>query len=98
MPQRLDTGDQLNSQHGSEIIHIPQFLHRIPAPHIADVRLPFHLVGILRVKHGGVHSHKRHAKQKIPHDIGTKHSITGDIEHGSRLKTWCFPALISIFL
>ena len=88
--QRLDTGNQFNTQSIRKIVQFFLLCNRISAPAVTEVRVSRQLVGILHIEVGGVKAHQCQLAQKPLHGFYRIDTVAGQIDHGRKTgETGC---------
>ena len=90
MAQGLNAGDQFNAQSGGAAVQLPQLRHGVAPPHVAEVGLVRHLIGVLGVHHPHVHAHQGHPAQQCFQGFRPEHRIAGNVKHHPGFKAGRF--------
>ena len=83
MGKRLNTGNHFNSKQSCVVVALSQFFLRIPAAERAEIRILRHFIGILCVKHHGIHAQRCLDTDILLYRFHIEYTVSGTVQHGT---------------
>ena len=88
--KRLDTRDEFQTDVGAKRVDFPNFLLRVSAAQIPEVRVVFQFVSIFRIQINVCISHARQKRSELFYGFHRRYGVAGTIDHHAEIVETTF--------